>query len=228
MRTSILGVVVSAAVGSFAFFSVASPAEAASVRISASGEWGPDTESIKGFSAPGASFSFSFDLPNPISSNPTEGTHFDYALNDKGVIDEFLSPFVPVQFFTAAEAGMFDLFPKKMTDGEPVVVSLYGPDIGSSLTIVTGLNIAVTAGMQRLPSTGSGTVTVSSLGVTGFGGGVPESSTWVMMILGFAGLAFAGYRTRPAHRAKPVDPDLIQPDQALAPLVGLGLDGHRP
>ena len=29
---------------------------------------------------------------------------------------------------------------------------------------------------------------------------VPESSTWVMMLIGFAGLAFAGYtrRTKPA------------------------------
>lgn len=32
---------------------------------------------------------------------------------------------------------------------------------------------------------------------------------------------------RPAHRADPVDPDLVQPDGALAVLVGIGLDGHR-
>jgi hypothetical protein len=29
-----------------------------------------------------------------------------------------------------------------------------------------------------------------------------------------------------AHRAEPVDPDLLQPDVALAALVGLGFDGH--
>ena len=55
--------------------------------------------------------------------------------------------------------------------------------------------------MQMLPATGTGSVTVSEIGVgvTGFGAGtVPEPSTWVMMVLGFAGLAFAGYRA--SHR----------------------------
>jgi hypothetical protein len=32
---------------------------------------------------------------------------------------------------------------------------------------------------------------------------------------------------RPAHHPEPVDPDLLQPDGALAPLVVVGLDGHR-
>jgi hypothetical protein len=32
---------------------------------------------------------------------------------------------------------------------------------------------------------------------------------------------------RSLHRAEPVDPDLIQPDGALAPLGCLGLVGHR-
>jgi hypothetical protein len=56
--------------------------------------------------------------------------------------------------------------------------------------------------MQLEPATGTADITVSPLTVTGFGGegellqllGVPEPSTWVMMTLGFAGLAFAGYR----------------------------------
>jgi PEP-CTERM motif len=200
MRTSILGIIVSAAVGSFAFFGVASPAEAATVHISGSGVWGLDTEVIKGFSAPGASFSFSFELQDPIPSNPAEGTDFDYLLNDKGVIDEFLSPFVKVEFFTADFAGMFDLFPKKVVDGKDVVISFYGADIGSSLTIAAG-TFSAAAGMQLKPATGSATVTVSPVvvtgfeAVTGFQGGVPEPSTWMMMTLGFAGLAFAGYRT---------------------------------
>ena len=41
MRTSILGIIVSAAVGSFAFFGVASPAYAQSVVIVGVGQWGP-------------------------------------------------------------------------------------------------------------------------------------------------------------------------------------------
>jgi PEP-CTERM motif len=51
--------------------------------------------------------------------------------------------------------------------------------------------------------TGIVNIRISPLTVTGFGGrgellqllAVPEPSTWVMMILGFAGLAFAGYRS---------------------------------
>jgi len=31
--------------------------------------------------------------------------------------------------------------------------------------------------------------------ITGGGGGVPEASTWAMMVVGFAGLSFLGYRT---------------------------------
>jgi PEP-CTERM motif len=156
--------------------------------ISASGTWGDGTP-ITSFSQPGASWSFSFDLPNPISSNPTDqATHFSYITDGTA----FFFPSVVVQFFPADLAGMFDLtFP----DGD--VFSLYGADIGTSLTLVAG-QYNVEAGMQMLPASGIGTATVSLLGpvVTGFGAGaVPEPSTWVMMLLGFAALGFAGYRT---------------------------------
>jgi hypothetical protein len=156
--------------------------------ISASGTWGEGTP-ITPYSAPGGSWSFSFDLPNPISSNPTDqATHFSYIANGTA----FFFPFIGVKFFPADLAGMFDLtFP----DGD--VLSLYGADIGTSLTLVTG-TYDVEAGMLFNSASGIGTVTVSALGpvVTGFGAGaVPESPTWVMMALGFAVLAFAGYVT---------------------------------
>jgi PEP-CTERM motif len=134
----------------------------------------------------------SFDLPNPISSNPTnQATHFSYITDSPSISHTFFLPSVVVQFFPADLAGMFDLiFP----DGD--VLSLYGADIWTSLTLVAG-QYHVEAGMQMLPASGIGTATVSALGpvVTGFGAGaVPEPSTWVMMTLGFAALAFAGYR----------------------------------
>jgi hypothetical protein len=213
MRISILGIIVSAAVGSFAFFSVASPAEAASVQISASGEWGRGTLPIFPWSAAGASWSFSFDLPNPISRNPTtQVTNFSYSLNGTEVTDKSLFASLKVEFFTADFAGMFDL---DFADGD--VVSLYGADIGSSLRIIPGRYTGVFAGMQMLPETSEGgIVNVSTLGVgaTGFRadpigfGVVPEPSTWVMMTLGFAGLAFAGYR---ASRKSAMLAPLVRP-----------------
>ena len=197
MRTSILGVIVCAAVGAFAFFGVGSRAEA-DVNITAAGSWGDNTPDTP-FSQPGALFAFTFDLENnPIPSNPTNQiTNFSYELNGTEVSNTLFSPFVTAEFFTADEAGMFDL---SFSNGD--VVSLYGADIGSSLTFAPGAYL-VAAGMQMLPATGLGTVIVrvstGSVGATGFGaGGVPESSTWVMMTLGFAGLAFTGYRA--AHK----------------------------
>jgi hypothetical protein len=194
MRASILGAIVCAAVGSFAFFSFASPAEAASVNITAVGTWGDGTPDTP-FSQPGAPFAFTFDLENPIPSNPTNQIrNFSYILNSVEISDILFSPFVTVEFFTADDAGMFDLI---FQNGD--VVSLYGADIGTSLTFSPGVDFAA-AGMQMEPATGIATVIVrvatGDVGVTGFGAGaVPELSTWVMMALGFAGLAFAGYRS---------------------------------
>jgi PEP-CTERM motif len=113
-----------------------------------------------------------------------------------------------VQFFDAADAGLFDLLPKKNDDqGNPVVISFYGPQIVFSQVIIPNDYNDVAAGMQMEPASGTADITVSPLTVTGFGVGaapergellqllgVPEPSTWVMMTLGFAGLAFAGYR----------------------------------
>jgi hypothetical protein len=208
MRKSILSAIVCAAVG----FGVAPPTEAASVRISGVVSWGPGTPGTL-FSAPGATSTFSFFLPDPISSNPTtQATGFSYTTNGREVTDPLLPTFVTVEFFTADFAGLFDM---TVIIGDLVdeVVSLYGPDIGTSLTIDTG-TFSAAAGVQLDPATGSGTVEVSALGrgetafgagavpvalgrgVTGFGAGaVPEPSTWVMMALGFAALAFAGYRS---------------------------------
>jgi hypothetical protein len=38
-------------------------------------------------------------------------------------------------------------------------------------------------------------LTIEGDGVFAFGGAVPEPSTWTMMLLGFAGVGYAGYRS---------------------------------
>jgi hypothetical protein len=207
MRTSILGIIVSAAVGLFAFVGVASPAGAGTAIIYGSGAWDSSALDSKPFSAPSSLFAFVFVLPDPIATNPSfDGSDFEWILAQNGkIVDTFLSPHVDVQFFpVGVQAGLFDLLSKD-------VISFYGADIGTSLTIVPGIYPATLSMEDSAPFAGTGTVNVTvfplnltPLEITAFEAGlhlsalagvVPESSTWVMMTLGFAGLAFAGYRT---------------------------------
>ena len=156
--------------------------------ISASGTWGDGTP-ITSFSQPGASWSFSFDLPKSDFLKSDRPSYPFQLYNGRHCI---LFSIRSCAVLSRRFGGYVDLtFP----DGD--VLSLYGADIGTSLTLVAGQS-DVEAGMQMLPASGIGTATVSVLGpvVTGFGAGaVPDASTWVMMALGFAVLAFAGYRS---------------------------------
>jgi hypothetical protein len=55
------------------------------------------------------------------------------------------------------------------------------------------------------PSLGCGYPGTIGQGFTGYGQGftqgVPEPSTWAMMLIGFAGLGFAGWRTMKTNAA---------------------------
>jgi hypothetical protein len=84
---------------------VAGDAAAGTVFFSGSGTWGDSAPSTP-YSAPDESWSFSFDLPNPIASNPTfQATDFVYDLNGSPVS----TPLSSVKFFPVANAGLFDL-----------------------------------------------------------------------------------------------------------------------
>ena len=76
---------------------------AASVLITGSGAFDV-TAPTTAISAPGETFSFSFELPNPISANPTtEGTDFSFDLGGSPVADGLAE----VEFFTTASSGPF-------------------------------------------------------------------------------------------------------------------------
>ena len=67
-----------------------------------------------------------------------------------------------------------------------------GPIVGSS-GINAGSSFATTGGAFVLTSAGDATFTAST-------NAIPEPSTWAMMLIGFAGLGYAGYRrARAAH-----------------------------
>jgi hypothetical protein len=62
---------------------------------------------------------------------------------------------------------------------------------------------------------------------------IPEPSTWVMMLLGFAGLAFAGYRRAKAgyatllvRRRRRIEARIFRPRPPFA-RSGKGAEGHR-
>lgn len=154
------------------------PACAAEILFSGSGVFGPDISSQWPAALPGASFAFSFGLPNPIASNPTnEVTNSMVSVGGLSVSE----PITSVTFYPADFGGGFDLnFP----DG---VVSLFLADVGSTLTLITG-TYSFTLGDPRAPE-GSGTVTLTA---------VPEPATWAMMLVGFGGLgALLRRRRRP-------------------------------
>jgi hypothetical protein len=119
--------------------------------ISGSGTWGA-TAPVTAESAPGDTLSFTFDLPNPIATNPTfQATDFSYLLNGSLVPVSLEA----VVFYPVTEAGLFDLV---LSDGD--IVGAYGADIGSSLTISSG-TFAAEFAMNNAPAEGSGTVDVT-------------------------------------------------------------------
>ena len=83
--------------------------------------------------------------------------------------------------------------------GNPIDAGVTFPftdnDNSTFLTDITGasssniVDIYTSSGIDGEPA-----VLANSFVISGGGGAVPEPSTWAMMVLGFAGLGFAGYR----------------------------------
>jgi hypothetical protein len=121
----------------------------------------------------GIDFSFKQSSnPTPISYGPgfaTEAPVSDWTGN--------IGPYSSIAWFNSKANGMFDTI-----DGSYIV---FGPQVYSGPESAPVFAPGVFAGADQTNGL-SGTLTVTS---------VPEASTWAMMLLGFAGLGFAGYRT---------------------------------
>jgi hypothetical protein len=155
---------------------VAPSARSTEVLVAGSGTWGTlqDYENTP-YSVSNENFSFSFDLPNPIATNPTtQATNFVYILNDV-VVAATLSN---VQFFSAGEGGFFSL---DFADGHNI--DLYNTtDVGSSLTLSIGswsTFAAIDGG--TVGTIGTGTVTISAASA------VPEPTPLAMLGAGIVG-----------------------------------------
>jgi hypothetical protein len=148
------------------------------VFISGTGIWGVSTP-VTPESAPGDTFSFTFDLPNPIASNPTfQATDFLYTLNGSLVPVGLDS----VTFFPLSSGGLFDL---NLSDSN--VVSASGADVGSTLTIAIGTFPAAFAMFDAAPQ-GNGVVNITST--------VPEPYSFGLVVVALASIAIL----RPVRR----------------------------
>jgi hypothetical protein len=183
MKSRFFGLLIMAA----ALVGTASQASAAYFEFAGSGTWDSSANSTS-YSAPGTSYSFVFDVPNPTSSNPTSASNFHYTLN--GVTS---SPtLTDVQFFDAGNGGGMDLHTDLGTISFFDALNFGVPfDFSSSIAIGNYTsNIVIFDGING-NSVGTSHIAVSA---------VPEPSTWAMLLLGFLGVGFVAYR----KNARPV------------------------
>lgn len=116
---------------------------------------------------------FSFEQ----SSNPTPISYTSGMVTEAPVSDWAgnIGPYSSIAWWSAMDNGMFIAGP----------YSVVGPQVYSGSESAPVFAPGIFAGTNH-DSGLSGTLTVTS---------VPEASTWAMMLIGFAGLGFAGART---------------------------------
>lgn len=141
-------------------------ASATSISFMGSGTWDQGTPTTA-YSQAGATWQFSFLLPDTLSSNPTtQVTDFSYLLNGTTV-----TTFLPggVLFYSAADGGGFDLYPTINNASNVSVLSFLFPNDVSNLNILSGifhtsieLNDGITTADGLTPGSGSGMVTIAS------------------------------------------------------------------
>jgi len=157
-----------------AMLSISTAANAAQAVIFGSGTFN-DAAPSTATTAPNGTWSFSFNLPNPIASNPVyEVTNFSYSLNGTPIAIGLSN----VKFYNDEVGGLFDL---NFTDDTQLEYT--GTDIGSTLTLLLGTFEAQegTSGSfyeNRRPI-GEGLVTVAN---------VPEPASLGILAFGLAGL----------------------------------------
>lgn len=167
---------------------LASQAASANVLVSGSGLWNSNATNTS-YSAPGASWSFSFGLPSTLSSNTTnQATNFSYYLNNL-LVGQLLNS---VTFYTSANGGLFNLsVPTNPTSSgsTPLTLSFAGGQqaftggAGGVLNLTPGTysagsGVNPTSRIDSLPA-GSGTVNITN---------VPEPASIPLLVLGLAAL----------------------------------------
>jgi hypothetical protein len=167
---------------------LSSAAHAGEVLVTGSGTWGPNTITTP-VSAPGDTWSISFDVSSPVPTDAVTSASFSnasYLLN--GVApSETISGVV---FYPTAQSGLFDL---QFSGGD--VVEFYGAQVydaaGNLLlgTYPSANDVNTSTGVLGT-GTGSGTVNLSAA--------VPEPSSLILALAAVSGLGLVRLRRRVA------------------------------
>jgi hypothetical protein len=152
--------VIFATLGFILALTVVSVAPADPIDFSGSGTWDANAPTTA-YSQAGATWQFSFFLPDPIASNPTtQVTDFSYTLDGNLVTTSLPGG---VLFYSVADGGGFDLYPTiDNSSGVSVISLLFPEDVGTYLSPVLGsysATIELNDGLT--PGEGSGTVNIT-------------------------------------------------------------------
>ena len=176
---------------------IAAQAKAAALHFSGTGTWAADAPATA-YSAAGATWSFSFDLPGTISANPTtQFTNFDFRLNGISISDTLST----VQFYDANDGGLFGLSFASggliNMFGDPVggpFGELNGPAVAPPYALLPGLyqifQINTLAGGDF--ALGDGRLEVTQ---------TPLPAAWTLMLAGIAGYGALARRRRAKQQA---------------------------
>lgn len=151
-------------------FTLAVAANAGTLLVTGSGVWDADVPTTQ-YTAPGASWDFSFLIPDTIDVvednggfYTTQATSFNYSLGGSQVTTVLAG----VEFYTLSSGGLFDLYVPGATIG------LWGDQAFSGtstpLTLLPGVYAANSYGEG---GSGRGTVTLAAESV-------PEPATWLL------------------------------------------------